>query len=397
MDYSKLEGFISIPKKSEASHSKKIVFQDELVKILEVEGYSANAEKFFFEGFLLGGTNSFVKFLNLKPLTERQEIYNKLISGKLFVKNEKGISFKIMITLLGLMINNGNQDPLIIENIIGRLNGLSKNKENKRFSDVPKTIEKNFIYPLDPAASLPDFKIMKLTPSTLIKFKGLLEEALNESKLNHPNINRIRFWIDQIVLSEIQVKNVITQENKIIENERKEENNNKQEKLTKYEQLLSIANYVKELEQKNSDLRQKQDILLQEINQVVSEREKFKLEGAKANTLMREAINQKEEVQKDNYLLTKQVESKNIKIQELLDEIKKRDAVLSVFESDKVNSRQEQLNAIASKLKTEYQDFKDAIDMDMTLDLGENLRQQLSSVFKILTKNGIVLEKERNY
>ena len=37
------------------------------------------------------------------------------------------------------------------------------------------------------------------------------------------------------------------------------------------------------------------------------------------------------------------------------------------------------------------EDFRDALDLDMTVDLGENMRDQLSNVFDILISNGIDL------
>ena len=49
----------------------------------------------------------------------------------------------------------------------------------------------------------------------------------------------------------------------------------------------------------------------------------------------------------------------------------------------------EQLNIIASKLSIEYKDFVDALEMEMTIELGENMREQLRTVFNILEKQGI--------
>lgn len=54
-------------------------------------------------------------------------------------------------------------------------------------------------------------------------------------------------------------------------------------------------------------------------------------------------------------------------------------------ESDEVIMR------ISRKLKIEYQDFLDALNLDMDADLGENMRLQLQSVFKILKDNGFEL------
>ena len=47
------------------------------------------------------------------------------------------------------------------------------------------------------------------------------------------------------------------------------------------------------------------------------------------------------------------------------------------------------MNALAAKLKGEYIDFLESKTMDMTIDLGLNLRDQLEDVFNILIRNGI--------
>ena len=73
-------------------------------------------------------------------------------------------------------------------------------------------------------------------------------------------------------------------------------------------------------------------------------------------------------------------------------EIEKLKTVISVYSEDKQSSMDGQLNAIASKLKTEYSEFKDALDLEMTVEIGEILRDQLMRVFKILSKAGIDIE-----
>lgn len=63
--------------------------------------------------------------------------------------------------------------------------------------------------------------------------------------------------------------------------------------------------------------------------------------------------------------------------------------VLKVFDANAKAEKEAMLKRIASKLKVEYLDFKSADDCQMTIELGENLRAQLETVFKILAKNGI--------
>ena len=56
---------------------------------------------------------------------------------------------------------------------------------------------------------------------------------------------------------------------------------------------------------------------------------------------------------------------------------------------DQLASEKARLNRIAGQIKIEYQDFKSAEDMEMSIDLGENLRLQMRAIFDIFEKEGI--------
>lgn len=45
---------------------------------------------------------------------------------------------------------------------------------------------------------------------------------------------------------------------------------------------------------------------------------------------------------------------------------------------------------LANELRLEYLDYMNAKDEKMTIDLGENMRLQLSNIFEILKKSGLV-------
>lgn len=49
----------------------------------------------------------------------------------------------------------------------------------------------------------------------------------------------------------------------------------------------------------------------------------------------------------------------------------------------------EKFSRIRNRLKTEYQDFISAKSMEMSIDLGENMRDQLAEVFSILQSEGV--------
>jgi len=56
---------------------------------------------------------------------------------------------------------------------------------------------------------------------------------------------------------------------------------------------------------------------------------------------------------------------------------------------DQLASEKARLNRIAGQIKIEYQYFKSAEDMEMSIDLGENLRLQMQAIFDIFEKEGI--------
>lgn len=70
-------------------------------------------------------------------------------------------------------------------------------------------------------------------------------------------------------------------------------------------------------------------------------------------------------------------------------EIEERKTMAEVLSRDRAKQADELVQKMASRIRVEYQDFQDALGMEMTCDLGENLRLQLESVFDILEKGGM--------
>lgn len=61
---------------------------------------------------------------------------------------------------------------------------------------------------------------------------------------------------------------------------------------------------------------------------------------------------------------------------------------------DQLALEKARLNRIASQIKTEYQDFKSAENTEMSIDLGENMRDQLKNIFAIFEKEGIAFQEQ---
>ena len=72
-------------------------------------------------------------------------------------------------------------------------------------------------------------------------------------------------------------------------------------------------------------------------------------------------------------------------------ELQERMKMMEALSRDRAKQSDEAIHRLSSKLKVEYRDFMDAIDIPMDSDLGENMREQLKNVFSVLIKAGITM------
>ena len=65
---------------------------------------------------------------------------------------------------------------------------------------------------------------------------------------------------------------------------------------------------------------------------------------------------------------------------------------LTLYQVTVIKKLQYWLIKSGQKLQIEYDDFMSAVDMPMSIELGENLRDQMKNIFKALEKLGIKFE-----
>lgn len=73
-------------------------------------------------------------------------------------------------------------------------------------------------------------------------------------------------------------------------------------------------------------------------------------------------------------------------------EIAERTEMAKVLSRDRSKQADESMQRLASKIRVEYRDFTDALNMPMSCDLGENLKLQLQSIFEMLEKGGMKIK-----
>lgn len=94
----------------------------------------------------------------------------------------------------------------------------------------------------------------------------------------------------------------------------------------------------------------------------------------------------------DIFALRQAVKQRDAVIAEKDAEIAERVKMAEVLSRDRSKQADELLQKLASKIRIEYRDFVDALDVPMSCDLGENLRLQLQSIFDILEKGGMKIK-----
>jgi len=397
MDYQVLDELMSIRKKGEAAKDKREAYTTEMIKLLNEESISKDAQHYLREGFSFEGSKCVAIYLqSLDPIGRKKEI-DKLLSSNVYCTNERGIAFKISISLLGFAFNMFSDDIEVTKSLMIDLPNKAHNKEGNLSKDIQSTIEKYFFGEILVATKLPDFARPELQDGRLIGFKRIILKSINSNsistKVKPAIIEKIKNWVS----TDIEATPLLQGNDK---SSLHNEDDNAHVSAMSTHDAMHMKKIIedmfdrvvftsKKFEAINIELTQKNEY----IRRLEDEKKGMSLENCtlkkhiddngKAISELKRNINNK-----DSEITAQQLEVEGLK-----NEIKKLNSVLTVYSADKNNAQTEQLNAIASKLRSDYRDFKDAENMEMTIDLGENLRVQLKSVFKILEKAGIIIER----
>ena len=376
----KLNELLNIKIKSEASIEKKKNFTELLFKEFSKQGINENTISVMDKGFSFEGAKAIVMYINTLQNKEKMNAVNTLFKTKTFKNNNKGIAFKLLISLFaGLLDTTDSNNNEIIRLIILEVPNYIKNKDGKEFSDINIIMRKYFIHLLSLRTKLPNFRQLDIDDRVFSQFEKLITQAV------------------------IGIKNPTKNEEKVIENILKSLNTKiepKEKTIDKQQQLetkLKKKNkktviHKKNIEQtiKKSKVDEQKIVELERIiNELNLKIKKYTDENRNLSENLHNTSKELEIIKKENSELI-------LRCNKLQNDLKKHIDILNIFEKNAQTSKKELLNSIASKLKCEYMDFKSAKNIPMTVDLGENLRDQINTIFQLLEKNGIsIKEKDR--
>ena len=410
-------------KKKEPTIKEKEAFRSAWLSLVADTGLAGRAEQFLYEGFAFCGAEPFYAYLI--QTEDQNATLATMFSGK-YYGIDSNVSFRLVTHLLALMLNN-NAPGNILAPIIKRLPGACVNKDKKRLGTAEKTLEKYFLTELRPDAELCPLADIGTKPVFINEFVALvssimdgIENAGSTKGVVVKNIAKIRKWfadydISQSVSADTKTDQVIHEATKITEekaNTISVADNSQEEKVQTPRVVVAqpeekvpsdMIAYLTELlgkaakvttvvKAESTQQRVKIDALTQAM-----EGEQNKLQGANQQisdlqdtiTELRKKLSATEG---DIFALRQAVAQRDAAIAERDAEIAERVKMAEVLSRDRNKQADELLQKLASKIRIEYRDFVDALDVPMSCDLGENLRLQIQSIFDILEKGGMKIK-----
>lgn len=410
-------------KKKEPTIKEKEAFRSAWLSLVADTGLAGRAEQFLYEGFAFCGAEPFYAYLI--QTEDQNATLATMFSGK-YYGIDSNVSFRLVTHLLALMLNN-NAPGNILAPIIKRLPGSCVNKDKKRLGTAEKTLEKYFLAELRPDAELCPLADIGTKPVFINEFVALvssimdgIENAGSTKGVVVKNIAKIRKWfadydISQSVSADTKTDQVIPEATKNTEEKARTISvaDNSQEKKVQIPRVVvaqpeekvpsDMIAYLTELlgkaakvttvvKAESTQQRVKIDALTQAL-----EGEQNKLQGANQQisdlqdtiTELRKKLSATEG---DIFALRQAVAQRDAAIAERDAEIAERVKMAEVLSRDRNKQADELLQKLASKIRIEYRDFVDALDVPMSCDLGENLRLQIQSIFDILEKGGMIIK-----
>ena len=395
MDFTRIEELVKIPKKGDAKVSDKNDYKTEIGKLLVEQGINDVSLKYLCLGFSFCGALPLYTYLNSLEKNSVASLLKSVFSYNQIKNNDNGIALRMELGLLFYFFTSKECIPEASEFLLGRFSRDCKSKDGGLRKDLSKTVEKNFV-----GLIREETKFLPMSESGVKdvfwnEFKPIMSCAISEIQ---PTKTKIKKQCDTALQWIGYKRNVVADVAELNSAPSSQTPESEKEKLSDAELIKEIESFMNEVPGIVTAVSQ---LLLKYKNQQKSISE-LQTYMNKCDSLCKRIEYMEDEAKLQLDSITKLTTEKHSLIFQLnnlqennirlVEENEKYKKVISVYSSDKTSSQSEQLNAIASKLKSEYRDFKDAEDMEMTVDLGENLRLQMQSIFRILAKAGIDVE-----
>ena len=402
-------------KKKDSNKLERDQYTEALNILLRNEGYSARTEGFLYKGFTYCGAVPVRDYI--KNSEDRIAALNVIFNGKMYGENCAS-TVPLLFHLLTLFLNEETVDEAIISLLIKKIPTALKNKEGKLYGQADRALKKYLLDDLSsevlpPFGELIDNGLKVIFAKEFVAafdeiFAGMESDEFSKKCIR--NIKLLQEWMHPVVQEspegeDIKAKEAPktegetitckTEESEVIHNEKAAKDT---AEITSGNLPLAESTENNVLEQRFEDAKKKIETiskelekqkalyisLKQQLEDVTSEKlrlaEVASVREGRIVSLSKELLSAKSTIDK----LKQQVDQLEIELQE-------RMKMMEAISRDRAKQSDEAIQRLASKLRVEYRDFMDAIDIPMNSDLGENMREQLKNVFNILIKAGITM------
>ena len=418
-------------KNSKLSMADKEIYEKELATELSKGEYSNDLETILCEGPVETSMKVLAQYLAHIELDAANAFVNKFIHSKRIEENKGGTSgMRIVFLYCSLWSASLEQNKVIEKIFIAMIRFSYKNGKDETNKKTVDLIRKN-VLPLFAEGN----KTLKLQfvnqEKTWLNLRNLFVEAAVEGELvNSEIIQKVFYWLksankDMGKVTEDYLMNRVLERNTVQKSEGKDASTQKDKKeiqIATAEQF-GDKNEKKKISTKKNigasitprPLNASKELLDTLVSVVLAASKELVSVKSEISMMKQKSDDQQTQI---NRLISKQVQqedtihslasekivlqkqnaefiSKISELEQLADkqrrEIDDRKQFTDTVARNREKQSEEQLNKLASKLRVDYRDYCDAKDIDMTNDLGENMREQLGAVFSILEKSGIKL------
>lgn len=418
----RLEYLVNL-KKKEPNKLERDEFENAWTKYVKQEGFTSNAERYLYTGLRFCSAKPFKEYMKTQDM---MECLNSLYSGKLFGDNCAS-TIQILFHLLAFSINEFSDRLDVIISLIKHIPSALMNKEGKVYGQADRVIKKYFLDELKTNVELPAFTLLidnGLNAKTALNFAKKLETIINGmdsenfSRRCKENIAKTALWVnppkveesdetavdtveDTVIISadteEVAIEGENVTEESVSESDSSQESVEKTDTAT--EENIDVQTYIAEIAKLKKEITE----LTASFNTVSSELSNYKAENdylkRKVATLEKELECAKKE-DAENHKVISELRTNETTLRTTLStleqdlsakdqEISQRIELIEMLRRDRSKQSDESQKRIASKLRSYYADYVDAQGLEMSVDLGENMRDQLGEVFKILMSAGI--------
>lgn len=385
------------------------LYSEAWTSLIKNEGrFTERAEKYFYDGLVYTGSKPLVQWILGEK--DKHKALKDFLSGTRFGK-DTSITFRALVSILANILSSNLNDNTLLCPIIKLIPIQSKNKDKKIIGDAHRIFLRNFVNTIKFPVSCPRLQALGLNHGYISDFVSLIDELLariksmelTEKELAvigeiiewiHPELNSSKQVEDSTSINDNIAQEKYHNKDKVNSDQTTDEQVDLFQKLDDLLKQSSVVNNALKVLNANEKKSASEEIakLKQEIEALKQQNDLL----IKTNINFKSSITDNEKIINSlNYdigMLNKDI----LKLKEVIvakdSEISERNRMMDALIRDRNKQQDEQINRIASSLKIDYKDFKDAEKLAMDTDLGENMREQLKNVFAILIKAGIALE-----